>query len=619
MTAFGFSITRLTLTGQGVPDADVCLADGLNVISGPSDTGKTFIAQCIDFALGARSTPKEIPEAAAYDTVHLGLRAHESGDESTLQRSLRGGDVLLRVEGETDRVLAARHDPNSQETVSHYLLGLSGLAGKVVRTNQRGTTRALSFRDVARLVVVDEESIISESSPIQTGQYTTRTVESNVFRLLLTGADDSSVIERNEPRLVRSRQEAKIEVVEQMRTDAERQIAEKQIVGSVADLREQLAAVQSLFDSASEQLACEQATLSTLDQRRQDAWATVRRIDSRLTVFSELQDRFVLLQEQYSSDLRRLESISEAGIRLSQLHEERCPVCGALAEHHDAEHQKPNASPDQVASACSAEGAKIRVLLTDLQNTRDTNTTDCGVLRQQRQAEQSKLDETVVEIRESLRPRLQEALKQFRESQTNRDNLRAAIELLERRASFQMMISALRTPITAVSSQSPPAAVRSSEAEVFSQEVEAVLRSWRFPELGRVTFSEAAQDIVVSGRQRASHGKGVRAIMHAAVNVGIMNYCRSRSMPHPGFVVLDSPLVVYREPDAGEDGFSQDVKSAFYESLSAYEGSQVIVLENEESPPALAASANIIKFTGINRGRRGFIPLSDMTGTREEQ
>jgi hypothetical protein len=617
MTDFGFSITRLTLTGSGVPDAEVRLTEGLNVICGPSDTGKTFIAQCIDFAFGASSVPEAIPEAAAYDTVHLGLRLHESGAESTIQRSLRGGEVLLRVEGEDDHILAARHNPNSEDTVSHYLLSLSGLSGKIVRTNQRGTTRTLSFRDLARLVVVDEESIISKASPVLTGQYTTRTVESNVFRLLLTGVDDSSVVEGNERRLVRSRQEAKVEVVEQLRTEVENQIVERRIDGSVAELREQLARVETLFASASEQLTAEQATLSALDQRRQGAWVTVRRVDSRLNVFSELQDRFTLLEKQYTSDLRRLESIAEAGIRLGQLHEARCPVCGALAEHHDAEHQNPNASPDQVAIACEAEAAKIRVLLVDLQSTRTTNATEVESLRQQRRAVQFELDGSIKEIQESLRPRIQEALTRFRESQASRDGLRTAIELLDRRASFERMISALEAPAASVASQSPSAEVRSSEAEDFSQEAEGVLRSWQFPDLGRVTFSETAQDLVISGRPRASHGKGVRAVTHAAFNVAILNYCRSRSKPHPGFVLLDSPLVVYREPDPGEDRFSQDVKGAFYRSLAKYKGSQVVILENEEPPAELETSANIIKFTGTNRGRRGFIPLNDATSASE--
>jgi hypothetical protein len=89
-------------------------------------------------------------------------------------------------------------------------------------------------------------------------------------------------------------------------------------------------------------------------------------------------------------------------------------------------------------------------------------------------------------------------------------------------------------------------------------------------------------------------------------------------MPHPGFVVLDSPLVVYREPDADEGGFSEHLKDAFYESLAAYEGAQILILENEDPPSELETSANIIKFTGTDRGRRGFIPLSNETGLGEE-
>jgi hypothetical protein len=61
-----------------------------------------------------------------------------------------------------------------------------------VRTNERGTTRPLSFRDIARLVIIDEETVIKEDSPVLSGQVIHKTVESGVFRLLLTGTDDSS-------------------------------------------------------------------------------------------------------------------------------------------------------------------------------------------------------------------------------------------------------------------------------------------------------------------------------------------------------------------------------------------------------------------------------------------
>ena len=35
---------------------------GLNVVVGASNTGKTYIAQCVDFMLGGSRSPKEIPE-----------------------------------------------------------------------------------------------------------------------------------------------------------------------------------------------------------------------------------------------------------------------------------------------------------------------------------------------------------------------------------------------------------------------------------------------------------------------------------------------------------------------------------------------------------------------------
>ncbi|MNR59406.1 hypothetical protein D3C85_1806600 [compost metagenome] len=80
-------------------------------------------------------------------------------------------------------------------------------------------------------------------------------------------------------------------------------------------------------------------------------------------------------------------------------------------------------------------------------------------------------------------------------------------------------------------------------------------------------------------------------------------------MPHPGFVLIDSPLVVYREPDTNEGGFSHDVKDAFYRSIAEdLHSAQVIIFENEDPPVDLDNKATVIKFTGTSHGRQGFIP-----------
>lgn len=139
-----------------------------------------------------------------------------------------------------------------------------------------------------------------------------------------------------------------------------------------------------------------------------------------------------------------------------------------------------------------------------------------------------------------------------------------------------------------------------------------MLKRWRFPNLVRVTFSDLDEDLVISGRQRASHGKGVRAIAHAAFNMALLSYCFKQSRPHPGLVLVDSPLVVYREPDANEGSFSREVKDSFYRSATEdLKEAQVIIFENEDPPADVAASANVIRFTGARHGRLGFIPPAD--------
>ncbi len=127
MAITGFQIRRLTLVGRGVPNAEVQFREGLNVVSGPSDTGKTFIVQCIDYMLGGKDVPESIPEAARYETVRLALDVSVGDDEVVLERSIRGGDFKLVIPGAVDRNLSAKHSAGDKDSASQYLLGLSGL------------------------------------------------------------------------------------------------------------------------------------------------------------------------------------------------------------------------------------------------------------------------------------------------------------------------------------------------------------------------------------------------------------------------------------------------------------------------------------------------------------
>ena len=125
--------------------------------------------------------------------------------------------------------------------------------------------------------------------------------------------------------------------------------------------------------------------------------------------------------------------------------------------------------------------------------------------------------------------------------------------------------------------------------------------------------SEDEQDLIVGGKSRKSHGKGVRALTCAAFIIGLQQHCRTKRLPHPSLVVLDSPLVAYQEPDKieGEAELLRraGVKDAFDSALSALNaGTQVIIFENEDPPSRVSGKLTAVHFTKSDAGRYGFFP-----------
>jgi len=608
---FGFALRRLALVGPGKAPAEVTFTRGLNVIAGPSDTGKSFIAQCLDYALGSGDPPKEIPEADGYSAVVLDIEANRDKRRYSLERSVRGGEVLCKTDGQPDRVLAAKHQGGKEDSVSQFLLDLSGLGTKKVRTNERGATRPLSFRDLARLIIIDEETIIKEESPVLSGQVIHKTVESGVFRVLLTGTDDASIIAKEDPKVAKGRRAGRVELLEGLLKATRERLAEIGEVSNLAEERDRLTRIEASIQTALAERTAAQASVAPLQAKRSTAWAALKAVESKLAVFSELQTRFDLLQQQYESDLRRLEAIAEAGVRLDQLKEERCPMCGALAEHQHRGHREARPAPADVSLACKAEAAKTFKLLQDLQTTRAATAAEVEQLQGARDVRRGELEAFSSELRGLMDQHVDVASKKVDELRARAETCRKAIEHLERIQELEELLEDASKPKKKQKTDVAGAGVSSAQADPFSREVEALLKAWHFPDLDRVSFSENDQDVVISGRARKSHGKGVRAITRAAFNLALLRLCIDDERPFPNFVLIDSPLLVYEEPDADEASFPQDIKKHFWTSVkTSFAEAQVIIIENKRQLPGdgTLEDVNVVLFTGNEQGRRGFIP-----------
>jgi hypothetical protein len=150
MTA-GITIRHLAFTGASLEPAVLSFKEGLNIIYGASNTGKSFTTKAITFMLGASSKLQKTEQLNNYDAAWLGI-ALPDGKEVTLYRAINGGNfrlydgLITTAAIGSGTPLLGTSDAKRTDTVSHFLLDSLGLSGKVIVTNANAEKENLAIR-----------------------------------------------------------------------------------------------------------------------------------------------------------------------------------------------------------------------------------------------------------------------------------------------------------------------------------------------------------------------------------------------------------------------------------------------------------------------------------------
>lgn len=607
------ALTHLTFIGTNVEPASVEFGPQLTLVRGPSDTGKSFIVDALDFMMGA-SALKEIPERAGYSMVLLGLEL-PSGDRVTLARSVSGGsfslfrsDIRQGPLTVADETFAPRHSPSADSNISRYLLKQVDLDGKRVRKNVRGETDSLSFRNLAHLCVVDETQMQSETPPALTGNYVSKPKEISVLKLILQAEDDSSVVAVPSAQETARVSGAKVEVIDRLIAEVEAKLSE---TPDAEQLRDQLA---RLNNSINEQ----NTAMSQVWTRRAEASESLRQAQQSLgasrTELAEvvaLQSRFGLLRTQYESDLARLATIKEAGSLLGYFTAGICPFCGAEPEY---QHYNIECEGDATAFSDSVEAEiqKTRSLRADLLLTIE----DLGHRETQVRTSSQSATALIDEWQQILRGVEEELAPQqddLRELVALRSGIEKSLGLYDQIADLQRMKAQIEDDAQ-VDGAVVSEGLNLGALRELSSELSTRLGDWGYPDAQTVRYDRAQQDIQAGDQFRSAHGKGVRAILHAAFTLGLAQYCFDRDIAHPGFVVLDSPLVTYRPPDNPEDEevdapLPAGIVAAFYRDVQSRFDGQVIIMENlDPTEPLDDETVDVVFTKRSDQGRYGFFP-----------
>lgn len=603
----------LLVTGPNSPAASVEFGPGLNVIYGGSNTGKTHILRLIDYVLGAKNPPEAIVEQAGYDFAHVGV-VLDDASEKTFVRALQGGNVkvldgLTRVRpGQNDGIsVSAQH--GAQNSLSRLLLAQIGAANARVRTDASGKTRDLSFRDLERHALVSETKIQDGSSPVLSGQFVTKTAETSIFKYMLSGVDDSALDAAKTSTDQPMRQAAQLELLDRQIRDAEREIEDadqdhEELLQQDSALDVELTQTFSVQEST-------EATYRELTSNRLELRREYESLQDRVGEIDTLTERFKLLAEHYRSDEARLASIVEAGAYYTLEVPVTCPVCGSAAEFHRPD-QACDGNVAEITAAAEAEIADVRERAVELQETVEA-------LEAERDARTARMRELLPQMNSLQENILREvpAVQTIRSHASDviarKLNVQKSLELVRRRDALvaqrnELGVSPGYDSSTIVAQQQLDGAT----LDQFSQVVEAELQSWQFPDAQRLFFELPKMDISVSGKARAANGKGVRALLHGAFSIALMKFCRDRTRAHPGFLILDSLFITYRDPsDAGDSAIaSTPLKDRAFKAFSAMPPNlQLIILENVDVPAWLEGQPQVTHFTGnAAAGRAGLFP-----------
>lgn len=598
----GFILKELRLIGKSVENASIVFKKGVNIITGPSNVGKTYIFQCLNYMFGGSKSPKTINQAKAYDFIYLEIIDHKDNNY-TLLSDLKGSNFKLYNSSIDDikefdefEILDRKHNPASEETISAFLLKLNNLSGKKIRTNQKGKTRQISYRDIVKFSMVNETQITTEDSLI-VSHYTKKTEEPNILKLIVTGKDDSTVIESLSQNQIANRK-GKLEILKEFITDNEKELKNYKFEPSLI-----LKETNSVIEKLSEKHSSLQNQYNEIESKRRDILDVLYKRQSRKRVIDELYKRSDLLKSHYYTDVARLKSTIETSILLNEENHSasgNCPLCnGEIKEECSI------ADINKIIDSCSIEIQKIESLIQELLESEKILKEEFNDVSFEVSNLEKDINNYSIDLDKGVGLEMGLIIEQINKQNEKKSIILGALLKFEQLEKFKIEKEKLENSLPNSNSKESFEHISTASLTPLSKAIQSVLEGYNYPNLTNVSYSEEQNDFVISGEDRNLSGKGYRAIIYSAFIIALQELITQKEYSI-GVPIIDSPLVTYRKPEnENEATISDDLAMDFYRYIASNSKlNQIIIIENEEPPIDIKEKINHIKFSR----KDGFIP-----------
>jgi hypothetical protein len=609
----GFWIKQISATGPEKPTASIDLQKGANVITGPSDTGKSYLFSIINYVLGRTTEPnQDIPEAMGYDCFNLTIQTHKDSHEFLLERKVNSNKINVSKIKNTDlvdmEVFNTRLPLANPMNISNFLLSLCDLKNSHLLKNRlEGKKQLLSFKNINQFTNISESRIITKSSPFYfTQNNANHILEQSMLSLILEGQDFSEVETLENNKTKETRISGKIEYIEsQIIEFAKRR---EILLESIKEMEKKNSNLEEAF--LREEITTKLNESRKLENELSDLLIKIKNLTDDKIYNQELINRFKILERLYLSDIDRLEFITEAEALTSQLPSKICPICMNPMDDQQIEHLM---EIENFRQSINAESEILNKKIIDLKESiEDSESILEGI--------ESSLDlyndsiMTISDRNEKLQPEIQ-SIKSILDDFLELKKMYNSLEFIDgetenlyySRDGYEKLKKLRET--TDIENICDFEILKN-----LSSYIQTRLEKWNYEEKPKVIFDSDFKvfDIVISNKGRGSFGKGKRAISYTACLLGFLDYCINENKKFSNLIVLDSPLITFKdaEEDAEKDFDLIGLDESFFNDLSSTpKNSQIIIFENKQ-PPKLE-NLHTIQFSG-NRdiGRFGFFPIS---------
>ena len=599
----GIYFSRVTARGIGKRDSFVDFTPGLNIICGRSNTGKTAVARCIDFALGKMSD-FPIDETFGYDEVELLVQAADGTIGITRNFGKNQVDVATNIPGMYSGKYNLTHSQSKTTglpVLSDLFLKAMGISlpCKIIKNIDSKRT-PLTLRTFLHMMIFLNNDIGNVESVLEPKESIQKTVFFSSLLFLMTGSDFPEYKEQPKKEIRIAERNAILRYVNTQISNIseKKKVLQKQMTAFQGiDVEQQMTALIAGIEQT-------ESAISAALSRRQELVQEISELQEKMTEAELMKSRYAALKSQYTADIKRLTFIADGEMERNA-HDKNtvCPFCES--------HFTPKDDETYIESA-RGELSRIVAQMNDLTKAEQSLAEEMRWMSEEMAKLDAEKDSIESHIQQELRPKA-EAMRKSLADYKSFLQLKREMSVID---DFAVGWEAdLRNPPVELESAlqyHPREHFDDDFKRLINQYYKDILRECNYSTEPIVAnFNISDFDIEINGHKKSAHeGQGYTSFVNSVTALTFRHYLAHHGKYYPGFLIIDTPLL----------GLDQGVADSAPESMCSglfryfmnhQEEGQLIIIENSKNLPDLdyaAAGANVITFTkGLTEGRPGFL------------